>query len=858
MNNNLSRVFRLSTLAAAVSLGISQSPVLFAQDSLEIEEVVVTGSRRAPRTALDSAAPVDVFSANDFQDQGTSDLNNLLRNLVPSYNVDTQEINDSNSIVRPSTLRGLPADDSLVLVNGKRRHRSAAIQFGSQGTHFPDISQIPPIALRQVEVLRDGAAAQYGSDAIAGVVNFILKENNSGISVEAKSGQYTDGNDGDLNYIAANIGLPLGDSGFVSISMDSQGQDKTDRARQRGDALALIAAGNNFVRQDPFVMERGLADTDITNLFFNAGIELSSDQELYSFGSYSEKDTDLGFFFRNPENRGGIFTTTAPDGTPLAGQRIQLFIDETEDGSGNCPQIPTGVDPDTGVTSSIAAYEYGLSDPDCFTFLERFPGGYTPDFGASVTDFSNVSGIRGSIGETSYDVSLGGGFSEITYRISNTTNASMGSDSPTSFNPGIYTTIENNFNADFVTPVEMDGLYSPLNVAYGFEWRREIFKVTSKDEASFQIGPYSNQGTNVGSDGFQGFGPAQHGTWDRKNWAFYVDLEADVTERLLLGAALRYEDFYNTFGDTTNGKITARYRLTDDINLRATYGTGFRAPSPGQANISNISTGIEDGVPQAEGQIPPTNPIAQLFGGKALTPEESVNLSVGMTAQLGDLDLSIDYYSIELTDRILNSGDFPITPDVAAQIEASGIRGAGNIVEFTYYTNDMDTTNKGVEIVAAWDYDWGDMGVTRFQGSWAWKDQQLDFFTPGLLSRGTQLDLTDGIPENRGNFRAYHLLNDWRFTLSANYYDEYLVVPSSSTPSRDYYASDEIIWNGEVSRTFAENYEVVLGVDNMFNTYPQKVRPQDITSGTSNVYLSNAAFSGNGAFWYLRLRADFE
>lgn len=855
--NKKNTLFRLSALAVAVSAGLYAAPAAQAQSGAEdIEEVVVTGSRRAPRTALDSAAPVDVFSANDFQDQGTSDLNNLLRNLVPSYNVDTQEINDSNSIVRPSTLRGLPADDTLVMVNGKRRHRSAAVQFGSSGTHFPDISQIPPIALRQVEVLRDGAAAQYGSDAIAGVVNFILKENNSGISLETKQGQYTDGNDGDLGYVAGNIGLPLGDNGFISLSFDGQSQDKTDRAIQRGDAQALIDAGNNFVRQKPFVMERGLADTDIKNLFYNMGLELNDNQEIYSFGSYSEKSTDLGFFFRHPENRGGIFTTTA-DGGPFDGQRIQLFIDETPDGSGNCPQIPTGVNSATGVTSSIAAMQAGLADPDCFTFLERFPGGYTPDFGATVVDFSEVGGIRGQIGETSYDVSLGGGFSEITYRISNTTNASMGSDSPTEFEPGIYTTIENNFNVDLVRPFDIDGWYSPLSVGYGVEWRREIFKVTSKDENSFLIGPYSDQGTNVGSDGFQGFGPAQHGTWDRKNWAVYLDLEADVTERLLLGAAIRYEDFYNTFGDTTNGKVTMRYKLTDNINFRGTYGTGFRAPSPGQANISNISTGIEDGVPQAEGQIPPTNPIARLFGGKELTPEESKNLSLGFTARLGEVDLSIDYYRIELTDRILNSGDFDITPDVAAQIEASGISGAGNIVEFTYYTNDMDTTNEGVEIVAAWDYNWGDWGRTSFQGSWAWKDQVLDSFTPGLLSRSAELDLTDGIPENRGNFRAYHTVSDWRFTVSANYYDEYLSVPSSADPSRDYYPDAEIIWNGEVSYTFNDRYEFVLGGDNIFNTYPEKVRPVDFTSSTSNKYINNAAFSGNGAFWYFRLKADF-
>lgn len=841
---------KAALLAPAIvlaSLG-SYAPFSFAQQDT-VEEVVVTGSRRAPRTALESAAPVDVFGANDFQDQGTPDLNNLLRNLVPSYNVDTQEINDSNSLVRPSTLRGLPADDTLVLVNNKRRHRSAAVQFGRQGTHFPDISQIPPIALRQVEVLRDGAAAQYGSDAIAGVVNFLLKENNSGMSFETKQGEHTDGNDGELSYWAGNIGLPLGEDGFFSFSFDVVDSNKTDRAKQRGDALALIAAGNTFVRTNPPVMVRGLPDTNTINTFYNAGIDLSPSQEVYAFGSYSERETDLGFFYRNPENRGGIFTRGSN----------QLFIDESGNGTGNCPVIPRGINSQTGVTSSLAARSAGLADPDCFTFLEWFPGGYTPDFGAGIRDFSQVAGIRGEIGETTYDVSLGGGFSEVRYRLENTVNASMGSDSPTSFEPGIYTTVENNFNVDLVTPFDV-GLYSPLSVGYGFEWRREIFKVRSEDEFSYLIGPYATQGTNVGSDGFQGFGPQQQGSWARMNWALYVDLEADVTERLLLGAALRYEDFYNTFGDTTNGKITGRYRLTDTVNLRATWGTGFRAPSPGQANISNISTGInaDTGVPQAEGQIPPTNPIAARFGGKELTPEESVNLSVGLTARIGDVDLSVDYFNIEMTDRILNSGDIVITPAIAAELEASGISGARNIVEFTYYTNDMDTTNEGVEVVAAWDYNWGDLGTTSFQGSWAWMNQEIDKVTPGLLNRANLADLTDGIPANRGNFRAYHNIGDWRFLLSANYYDEYFIVPSTGNPARDYWGDSEIIWNGEVSYTWNDRYEIIVGADNFLNTYPEKVRPIDDNSSNSQIYRSDAAFSGNGAFWYLRLRADFD
>jgi len=621
-------------------------------------------------------------------------------------------------------------------------------------------------------------------------------------------------------------------------------QKRSDRSIQRADAQAIFDAGNDAIRFN--AQHQGLPDTEIVNLFANIGVDLGGEQTLYSFSGYSEKEVELGFFYRNPENRGGVFTSGAN----------QLFFDLTEDGSGDCPVIPRGVNLVTGVTSSVAAREYGLSDPDCFTFLEWFPGGYTPMFGGEVVDMSNVTGIKGELDNgTYYDLSLGNGMSEITYYISNTTNPSMGPDSPTSFSPGIYTTIENNINLDLSTPFEV-GLYSPLNVAYGLEWRREVFKVSSKDQNSYRIGPYADAGAGVGSDGFQGFGPDQQGTWDRKNWSIYVDIEADVTERLLLGAAIRYEDFYNTFGDTTNGKITARYAITDNTNIRSTISTGFRAPSPGQANISNISTGVVENIPVTQGQIPPTNPISQLFGGTALTPEKSRNFSIGIATEIGPVDLTVDYYRIELRDRILNSATFDITPELAEQLESSGISGARSIVSFNYYTNDMSTTNEGIEAVASWTNDWDNWGRTDFQASWAWKKQELDSFTPGLLTRANVADLTKSIPANRGNFRANHSLGDWRFTLQANYYDEYLSVPSSDDPSRDYWISGEVIFGGEVAYTFRDRYTFIVGADNMFNTMPEKIRPVDINSGTSNKYVTSAAFGPNGAFWYGRFQMD--
>lgn len=560
----------------------SMSTGVHAQQAPQLEEVVVTGSRAAPRTAVDSMAPIDVIGGADFREQGTTDINDLMRNLVPSFNVEARDISDTQSIVRPNQLRGLPADNTLILVNSKRRHRSAAIQFGRTGTHFPDTSTIPTIALQQVEVLRDGASAQYGSDAIAGVINFRLKENREGVSLEYRTGMYTNSSDGETHYLAGNVGLPLGDNGFLSLSFDTLNQQPTNRAVQRGDAQGIIDRGNIAVLESSLttdtVMRQGLPKIDSFNFFANAGIELSQDMELYSFGGYSEKDTDLGFFFRNPENRNGVFTSGAN----------QLFFDLTPDGTGDCPVIPRGANADHG-TSSLAAMTESINNPNCFSFTEWWPGGYTPQFGANVTDASNTTGVRGVLDNgTRYDVSLGVGLSTVDYFLYNTTNPSMGPESPTSFRPGVYTTIENTVGVDFVTPIEMDGLYAPLSLAYGVEWRREIFKTDNYDEDSWRIGPYAGIGAGVGSDGFQGFSPQQQGSWDRKNWAFYVDVEADMTERLLLGAALRYEDFYDTFGDTTNGKLSMRYRLTDTTNLRGTVSTGFRAPSPGQADRKSV------------------------------------------------------------------------------------------------------------------------------------------------------------------------------------------------------------------------------------------------------------------------------
>jgi iron complex outermembrane recepter protein len=847
-----------STLVLLGSMAAVGAPTAFAQQGAapDIEEVVVTGSRAAPRTAVDSMAPIDVIGGTEFREQGTTDINDLMRNLVPSFNVEARDISDTQSLVRPNQLRGLPADNTLILVNSKRRHRSSAIQFGNTGTHFVDTSMIPSIAIQQLEVLRDGASAQYGSDAIAGVMNFRLKENDSGLTMEYRTGLYTNSSDGESHYLAANVGLPLGSNGFISLSADTLNQNYTNRAIQRGDAQAVLDRGNIAVLESSLisdtVMSTGLPKIDSFNLFMNAGIQLSQNQEIYSFGGYSEKTTELGFFYRNPENTGGIFTRPAGGGLPAR----QFFFDLTPDGTGNCPVIPTGPNAQHG-TSSLAARAVSQSNPNCFSFAEWWPGGYTPQFGADLTDISNTSGLRGEFGNgTRYDFSLGLGYSKIDYFLYNTTNPSMGPDTPTSFKPGVYETIENTAGVEFVTPVEMAGLYSPLSVAYGAEWRREIFKTSNYDHDSWRPGPFISQGANIGANGMQGFGPSQVGQWDRKNWAFYVDVEAEMTERLLVGAAIRYEDFYDSFGDTTNGKVSMRYRLTDTTRLRATASTGFRAPSPGQANISNLSTGIVDGVPVAQGQIPPTNPIAQRFGGEVLTPEKSRNFSAGFTTELGPVDITVDYYHIKMTDRILNSSLFTITPAIAKELQDSGISGSADLSSFRYYTNDMDTTNKGVEAVVSYTHNWDGGSRTRFNGSWAYSDQSVDSFTAGLLTEQGRINLTERIPSQRGNFRASHFMGDLRVTAQANYYGKYKLAPIAANRDRDYWVSGATILSTEIGYTFRERYSFVLGADNLLDKMPPRVRDIDFTATTSSPFLTSTAYSPNGRYVYARVQYD--
>ena len=356
-----------------------------------LDELVVVGSRTRPRTVTESMVPVDVIPVNEIANQAETNIDFLLRTVVPSYNVNMQPISDAATITRPASLRGLASDHTLVLLNGKRRHRGAVISWLggglSDGAQGPDIGSIPGLALRQIEVLRDGAAAQYGSDAIAGVLNFILKNDRSGGSVEVKQGSFYDG-DGDALSVAGNVGLPLGESGFANITVEYGNQDPTDRAIQRGDAAGLIAAGNTAVRTPTAQIWGSPKVTDDLKVWINTGYTFDDDEQAYAFGNIGTKEVDGGFFFRNPNTRGGVFSGDR-GATLLIGDVLDAR-DGILDGSANCPVV--------NVTNNVpdpAALRQVFDDPNCFSFQEMFPGGFTPQFGGNVLDASVVGGLRG-------------------------------------------------------------------------------------------------------------------------------------------------------------------------------------------------------------------------------------------------------------------------------------------------------------------------------------------------------------------------------------------------------------------------------------------------------------------------------
>ena len=885
--------FLFSTFLFAGSAAAQEDESAQAGSSAVIEEIVVTGTRRADRTVTESLSPIDVVSNQELEKQGFTEMDDLLRTNVPSFQVNSHPIDDAGTLVRPAKLRGLAPDQTLILVNGQRRHRSAVINFISdgltQGVQGPDLSAIPVSALDRVEVLRDGAAAQYGSDAIAGVINFILKEDASGGSLEASYGATTE-SDGETRQLKANFGLPLTDDGFINVTAEYLQQDESIRSVLRTDVAELIEK-----RELVGIDTAGLDDQtqiwgspiihDFVSIFVNSGLELNPFAKLYAFGNYAEREVEGGFYFRNPDTRNGVFRSGPGEPRLVGALNESAYLEDACAAyrmlATSASDGPAAVQADFDNLAALAA------DPNCFSHNASFPNGFTPRFGGTVNDYSIAFGVEGEFkSELRYDLSAYYGQNEADFFIFNTVNSARGPDQPDRayFDPGVYTQSETNFQANLAYMFDAGFLNEPLHFAFGAEWREETFEVQAGDTYSVGSGNSKTCGERLtaleagetpprtatctteellnlagftpASNGFSGFSPQVAGEWSRNNISVYVDLETDLTDAFSLGAAVRYED-YEDFGGTTNGKLAARLRVSDSVSLRGTIQTGFRAPTPGQSNVSNVSTVYSAAVRDLveTGLTPPTDPVAMFYGGLPLGPEESTNYTFGInwTSDFG-LAVTLDGFVIQVDDRLAPSSEFELTQSDVDELDRQGVAGVTEGSTLTYYTNSWETETMGVELVASWSAELGiPGGDTDFTLAASFIETEVVGFDPGTLDERRVFNIENLLPKARSVLTANHYYNNLRFTGRISYWGAWK-AQDSGVPMPDNYDGN-VLFDLEAAYAFDSGLTLVLGGQNVFDAYPDK-HPRG-ASDSGQGYHEHSPFGFNGATWYMRARFEF-
>jgi len=791
--NNRSRNILLAGIST-VSLFLACGANAYAADvpdaapdvAAELDTLIVT-ARGKPRTVLDSAVPVDSFSEADLKASTFTDTNDILKTLVPSYTLAREPISDGATFIRPASLRGLPTDKTLFMVNGKRRHRSALVSIGGTGAQAPDAATIPASALKNVVVTRDGAGAQYGSDAIAGVIDFQLKDSPSGGSLTAQYGQFYLG-DGEDVLLTGNLGLPIGESGFINGTFEYTSQNQVNRGNQYcnvpfppqiptgGFCVPTYAAANPSYAAliNDYVQKWGQPDSEATRGVVNAGYEFSEAVSIYGFANYSKSSATQYFNYRPP------------------------------------------------VSNAVNATPIRRSDGSTFLFSSIFPAGFTPMFGGDITDYSLTGGFKGKLSNgLTYDLSGRYGNDKLSYTLWDTVNPSMGPDSPQDFYVGSLISTESAANADFAYDWGVGGFHTPITINFGAEYRKEGYEIEPGDVPSYKAGTWAvpnpfgfcdttthtptaaatptvlANGLNCGNytsaviaaglpgagtpvDGFAGIDPVYNalavgsngapgsppdysGKLTRDSYAAYVETSANITEAWFLDLALRAEDF-SDFGSTVNGKIASQYQITDAFGIRGSVGTGFRAPTPGQLFTTNVSTRVENGAIIASGLFPATNPVAQFMGAEELKPEKSLNFALGFTATLFDgLSLTVDAYSIKIDDQFYATTPITVTPVIRAALLAANVPGADTIGQVQFYQNAFNSTTTGVDVVATYKANWENGQSTSFTASGNYNKFKVDKVFSNLFfdAEGVH-DFENAQPRWRGVFSATHEVGKFR------------------------------------------------------------------------------------------------
>ncbi len=781
-------------LALATQAQAQQTPA----DQAEVDVVVVTGTRRVDRTAFESVAPVDVVSQEALRNVVSDEIMDKLAATTPSFNVQRLPAADGQAFVRPATLRGLSPDQTLVLVNGKRRHRSAVL--GGRGQQGVDLASLGTSGIERIEVLRDGASAQYGSDAIAGVINILLSDK-TGFDGHAQYGRYYEG-DGEKVEIGARYGLAVGNGGAIVGAIDYTDAQATSRTRQRPDAIAFQNANPNIKVPNP-VQRWGQPDRTVWRGSLNAVLPISDTTEAYAFATYADMTGVTDFNWRNPTN-------------------------------------------DTSYRTSPAFPGWSLN--------QLYPAGFSPKFGQDEVNASAAAGVRGDAMGWSWDLSAAWGRDKVDYFLNNSINASFGPQSPTNFDAGSLIQKEQTFNFDVSRPLEWAFLAKPANLALGAEWRKETYEIEAGDRHSWDVGPGAPAGLPSGSNGFPGYAPSQAGSWDQDSYAIYADLDMPLTDKLGVDIAVRHEDF-SAFGKTTNGKIAARYEFTSNFAIRGAASTGFRAPTAGQINNTRTSQGLNTTTLLlfTSGRLSPENAISQALGSKPLTPEESVNLSVGAVFRAGGFTGSIDYYRIDVDDRFAVSPNFTVTPALRAQLVAAGVPGADSLTTVSYFTNSFDTRTQGVDVVGSWRGDlWG--GRAGMTAAWNWNDTKITRSKLTEVSRLAQINLENGLPQNAANVSFDYAQGIFSGMIRARWSGKWTDAQANGTADLIQNFGGRTLVDLSVSAQVTPAIKLTVGAENLFDTYPDEATFQ---ASRGLIYSRNAPYDTDGGLWYVRMAAKF-
>lgn len=794
------------------------------KDVQQLENVVVVGNRGGIRTVTESPSPVDVISGEQLLKQGnTANLREVLAKIIPSFSVATvpSQPDGYGAVARSAGLRGLGGGHTLVLVNGKRRHVGALAinKYGfGEGYQAADLDLIPINAVARVEVLRDGAAAQYGSDAISGVINVVLKSADTGGSVTATYGtrEHYSGTkrNGETALLSANVGSALGRDGFINFGFDYKNIDATTRAGEVSGSIYSKVNGQPDSRESTVnrnVNKLGLPSVEQYNLSYNAELPINNAAAtLYSYTTAGWRDAETGASYRRPNSTSGV--------------------------------------------SSI------------------FPDGTTPDVILDEFDFQSVWGIKGdNLLGWSWDVSTSYGKNEQDHSTANNLNPSLGSASPTSFGLQKYEAFQWVTNLDVKKEFDLGFIDNPLNVAWGLDYRKEGWSSKATDPLAYTNGGYIyTSGDHIGSAATIGtFGarvllPDDEADIERSNTAAYVDLGLDVTQDWFVGLAGRYEHYDDSSGNTFNGKITSRYAFDPTLAVRGTVSTGFIAPSlyqQGFASTGIVST-VNDGVRSDvySKSVRTDSALGQALGAEALKPTKSTNYSLGLTYNpLKNFNVAIDAYRIELKDRI--TGTAGLTGSGINAILAAN--GFSNVNYVTYHANLFDTKTDGVDIIADYTQQFDKYGRIRWSFGFNYNETRIT----GLANNPSQLQ---GINIERITRRTKGMITDadpkTKFTLGANWqYEKFdlntrLSRYGTHTARSETAATDQEFgakWIVDLDATYnlTDNLAFTLGADNLFNTYPER---SNIVDGLGeNKYAQLSPFGLYGGYYYGRINYRF-